>query len=130
MNHVTYNDFDIIKADKLYLPKTPAAWCGNPTYTPITRIRISCGGGMGGAQWFEYVLRHDKPDTNRLGLAEYTRWNGKPITINPAFIVSAEDFTLVTATYDSRNTNFAQGLYKVRLLAEDGHKITLVNSFN
>lgn len=36
---------------------TPSEWDGEPEYLPITRIKMTCGGGMGGQSWYEYIHR-------------------------------------------------------------------------
>ena len=127
-------DFDLLPRKKttVGLPKTPATWVGEPTYTEIMRIKVTCGGGMGGSSWYEYVDRHDFKTVNVGGveMVKYKRYNGEKVTLNPHYIVTIQNFTLFTAIYDSRNSNFDIGKYTLYYLVEDGRKIKLVDSFD
>lgn len=114
------------------LPKTPAKWVGNPKYTKVWLILLTFGGGMGGANRYE-VVRRDETKEVKVGdvtLIEYNRENGKKVTLNPRYIVSIEDFTLVRATYDSRNPNFPMGKYTEEFLTKDDVKVQLVERFH
>lgn len=73
---------------------TPSEWIGKPEYTSVTRLRMTCGGGMGGSSWYEYVHRVAGISSN--AIVRFIRYDGKPIIINTAYIVEAEDFTLAT----------------------------------
>ena len=87
--------FEYRKDAELGKKKNPSYWEGEPEYTPITRIRMSCGGGMGGAQWFEYIYRLGKIPSNTI--MKVKRYDGKVISLNTSYVVSAEDFTLAKA---------------------------------
>lgn len=81
------------------LHKTLSKWIG-ATYKSITRIRLSCGGCIGGASWFEYVEKLDNIEPNTI--VKCRRFDGKEIRINTAFVVDTEDFTLATVQLDVR----------------------------
>ena len=87
--------FTYIKDAKLGKEKNPSYWMGQPEYLPITRIKLSCGGGIGGASWYEYVYRVNEIPSNII--VKFKRYDGKEISINTAFIVKAEDFKLAIA---------------------------------
>lgn len=112
----------------LGLPKTPARWDGNPVFTPITRILMSCGGGMGGSRWYEYVKRVPHSDMN--GLKTVTDVDGKEKTINAAYVVAMEDFSLVNCFYISNNPNFKKGMWVFSMLVDYGTTVLYSNSFN
>ena len=86
--------------------KSPSSFAENAELFPVTRITMTCGGGMGGSQWHEYVER-----TNRFpeGVTEYTRWDGKAVHLNSAYMVKAENFILVKAKLDVRAWKRASG---------------------
>lgn len=90
--------FEYVEDAKLRKPTTPSTWKCFPEYTLITRVRMACGGGLGGASWYEYVYRLDGIPTNKI--IEVKRYDGKTIRLNTAYMVSAEDFKLAKATLD------------------------------
>lgn len=85
---------------------------------------------MGGAHRYEVVLRDETKEVKvgDVTLIEYTRDNGEKVTLNPHYIVSVEDFTLVRATYNSQNHNFPIGRYTEEFLARDGVKVHLTDN--
>jgi len=109
----------------LGLPKTPARWDGDPVFTPITRITMTCGGGMGGSRWYEYVKR--MPHSDMTGLKTVLDVDGKEKTVNTAYVVEMEDFTLVNCFYISNNSNFQKGMWVFSMLVEDGTTVTYDN---
>lgn len=116
------------KSVRMGLPKTPARWEGSPKYTPITRILLSCGGGMGGSRWYEYVKRI--PLDSIKGITVVEDIHGKKKAVNERYVVEMEDFTLVKAVYHSDNPNFQKGLWGVWLLTDDGASVSLFKSFD
>lgn len=90
----------IVNEDKL------SKWVGEPEYEKVTRLEMTCCGGAGSSCWYRYVRRIDSllnlPDNSIVRLIQY---DGKPILINTAYIVEAEDFTLVTAKLDISKRN-------------------------
>lgn len=90
--------FEYVEDAKLCKPKTPSKWKCFPEYTLITKVRMTCGGGLGGASWYEYVYRLDEIPTNKI--IEVKRYDGKMIRLNTAYVVSTEDFKLAKATLD------------------------------
>ena len=112
-------------------PRTPAYWVGEPTYEPITRIGMSCGGGMGGSYWHEYIkgtsLLEKIPEEK---LIQVERIDGKRCVLNTKYIVSCEEFDLCTCTYYSGNPNFEQGITKYQFLLERGQEVELIDEFD
>ena len=123
-------DNRIYKKDTAGKPMTPSRWEDKaPTYREVTRIKMTCGGGMGGESWYEVVERIDFDDFTPDKFITARNWKGKEICINPNYIVKVEQFTLASAILDSQNTNYKVGLHEYNWLVEDGHKIKLVNDF-
>ena len=87
--------FEYRKDAKLGKSVTPSSWLRKPDYTPITRIRLSCGGGMGGSSWYEYIERLENIPSNEV--IKVKRYDGKEIYINTSWVVMAEDFKLAEA---------------------------------
>lgn len=107
------------------LPLSPAKWVSEPRYKKISRIRMSCGGGLGGAQWFEYVYRVDHEELSKKFI-KVERIDGKEIIINTSNVVDIEDFTLVEAQYYNNNDNFPIGEFTATGLIEDWQIVKLV----
>lgn len=131
MNPFVKTNFDVVHTeDVLKRPMTPGKWVGRPSYLEITRLHMTCGGGIGGSTWFEYISRINlmdlaKDESNYLVTQ---RWNGSAVFINKAYVVSAEQFTIAYADYESLNPNYPAGTYTYYYLTEDGHKFTLSNA--
>lgn len=59
--------FEYVEDAKLRKPTTPSTWKCFPEYTLITRVRMACGGGLGGASWYEWTpLLTEKDVVNAL----------------------------------------------------------------
>lgn len=131
MNTERCVDLDTVYKDNcIGVPMTPGHWVSKSVeYTPITRLRMSCGGGIGGAQWFEYVNRVPLDELAEMKSAIVTTWNGKRKLINMNYVVEAEKFTIAKAVYDSTNPNFQKGEYLVARLLEDGSVVSLSDKF-
>ena len=130
MKNLVRNRIDkLYTADTLGQPMTPGYWKSKKlTYIPITRLRMTAGGGMGGSCWFEYAKRinlEDLTDGERIVIETY---DGEKKLINLNNVAKAELFTIATGVYHSDNPNFEKGDYTYNLLVEDGHKITLSNN--
>ena len=129
------NKLTKIYFDKIYTngtvsrPMTPGQWASQMTYMPVTRLGISCGGGVGGSHWFEYVDTIDFSEfiENTEPMIKVKTWNGKEMVINKNFIVDLENFEIAHAKYNSQNWNFEQGIYDCYYLVEPGHRLTLVD---
>lgn len=76
----------------------PSHWKDNPEYMLITKVYMSCGGGMGGSSWYEYVERLEDIPSNEI--IKVKRYDGKELLINTSWVVSAENFKLAKATLD------------------------------
>lgn len=90
-------EFDFLENPEFGKEYTPSKWMGDPEYTKITRLKMTCGGGLGGQSWYEYVYRQQIPSNQ---IVAFTRYDGKEIRINTSYVVEAEDFTLARAVLD------------------------------
>lgn len=119
--------FDKIYTDS-FLPKpmTPSKWLGI-SYKPVTRIKMSCGGGMGGSSWYEYVERVplDSIAAEEKRCIVFRTFDGENVLLNIAYMVKAEQFTVAMATLRSENPYFPKGDYTYCFLVEDGHELVL-----
>lgn len=122
--------FEVLKDLKINKPKSPSVWVGEPKYLPITRLKMSCGGGMGGSCWYEYVCRLEKIPSNTM--LNVKRYDGKSLFINTTYVVNAENFKLAIAELDisewARLSNeiIGEATEKYFSLIEDDEYVTLL----
>jgi len=122
-------EFKVYGKSTMGLPMTPSHWIG-AEYKPIKRIKVTCGGGMGGSVWFEYVDKDSVKTVDLYGvpMLSVMTWNGEKKIINPRYVVTVEDYDLMTATfYNERNTNFRLGVHDVHVLVNPNRRVELVN---
>ena len=107
---------NILKGNKIYLTKTPAKIVDSKI-EPVLRIKMSCGGGIGGSKWYETL----KPTTivpNTLltivpnTLIQVETINGETKLINTNFIVEATIKQLITVTEVHQNYNYKETMGK------------------
>ena len=97
-NNIPYvEETKIVNEDKL------SKWVGEPEYEKVTMLEMTCCGGAGSSCWYKYVRRVGSLPPN--SIIRLIQHDGKPIWINTAYIVEAEDFTLVTAKLDVSERN-------------------------
>ena len=114
-------------------PFTPGAWASTEkNIESISIIRMTCGGGMGGAQWKIYAKRiaYDKftADPN-LRFMEVTTIDDEVLLINTNYIVDVDNTISVhSIDYESENPSY-KGLFNMRYYAKDGVKLTYVEDF-
>lgn len=112
---------------------TPSEWDGEPEYLPITRIKMTCGGGMGGQSWYEYI--HRIKDIPNNAIMKCRRYDGKEIVINTAFLVEAEEFTLASAKLDitgwarASRERLENYIKTYHVLIDDGKQLKLNGSY-
>jgi len=112
---------------RIYYPLTPCVWTSKPTRRQIMDLTISCGGGMGGSKWHEYVF--DNQVYN--GLHGYQNINGDTIILNSAYIVKAEYTLLVKVSYKHDNSNYpaTRGTEQQLLVLSDSQVIKLIKEY-
>ena len=95
------------------LPMTPSEWLGKPRRRTVVRLKMTCGGGMGGCSWDEFV-----EDMPLEGLRDRTRLvtediDGKEILLNLDYLVKAERLDILERDMVTSNPNYFKGSTKV-----------------
>ena len=112
------------------LPMTPSSWMGDAIYTPVSRIKMSCGGGMGGSSWYETVERIDIDNVDLNKPLIVTTIDGNKKMLNPRYIVLIDsEITRVTRKLNNKNDNYPIGIYTYSWLIRDGKEITFENYY-
>ena len=103
--YLSYKTIKHSKDGRIYFPLTPCEWLDKPKVEKIIVVRMSCGGGMGGSRWNEYLLDDDIKD----GLNTYTRVDGIKVKINSAYVVRVVyGMYFVKVKYKHYNSNFKE----------------------
>lgn len=111
------------------VPMTPSEWIGDVEYIPVSKIRITCGGGMGGASWDEYVEMIEDIPTDKMIKVKRVIDN-KELIINPRYIVTSENYEIAHRKLDSCNPHYTMGIYDVYILTEYGHRFVFNNTYD
>ena len=89
---------------KMFLPNTPSKFVGKAKVIKVNKITMTCGGGIGGSSWSEYIV--DFPDNVEQGLVKVTNYKGEKMTLNTRYVVKIADSQIVVIITDSQNPNF------------------------
>lgn len=92
-------------------------------------IEISCGGGMGGSYWKEYIIDFDVDALNVDGIIKVTLFNGETKYINTRNIVTATPVTIIRVSVNSKNTNFTHNYQEMYFTVNDVKHVKLINSY-
>lgn len=113
---------------KIGLPNTPSCFVGKEKIIKAQKVLMTCGGGMGGTQWNEYIV--DFPDylTPNDTLIDVTNYLGEKIKLNVAYIVKVSDTQIVSFTTDSKNPH-NKGKFKFFYETPIDNKVILVREF-
>ena len=115
------NEIRTLKGNKIYLTKNPARIVNSKIET-VVRIKMSCGGGMGGSKWYETIKPTTiKPNT----LIQVETIEGETKLINTNFIVEAVEKQLITITEIHQNHNAINYLY----LAPMNVEVEIMNKY-
>lgn len=125
INSTTHFEDQVLKGDqlKVFPPISPSSWADSPEYIKITRVLMTCGGGIGGAQWNEYIRRISNIKSNEI--QEFDAFDGRKVLLNSSFIVKADNYTLVKVKIDSKNPSYPIGIHTYYYLVEDAAQIEL-----
>lgn len=112
-------------------PMSPGNWVTGITKTPITTIKMTCGGGIGGAQWLVRVERLPFDVFQKAeGFVKVKDIDGDEKLLNARYIVDVDNsVTMMSCIFDSQNPSYAQGEYLCRWLVEDGAGVTRRDRF-
>lgn len=98
------------KTSIITLPLTPAKFT---TKSPIivsetsAILVMSCGGGMGGSHWKEYIVDFTPEKFTSTGLIFVTLFDGSRKMINLANVVTVKPTTIYKACVKNENDNFS-----------------------
>ena len=122
-------EIELLNGKYIGFPCTPSVWTREPEYKKITVIIVSCGGGMGGSKWREYVYRTDELPK---GIQWYRTVDGRDIRLNSNNIVMMEDYTMVTVYYRTSNQKISPGGAErsKSFLIDDDMKVELINVYS
>lgn len=124
--YLSYNTIKHSKDGKIYLPVSPSKYLSKPKVSSVIVVKMSCGGGMGGSCWNEYLLDKDIKD----GLNTYTRIDGIKIKINSKYVVRVVyGMYIVKVKYIHFNYNFKETIDKEQelLVLSDVKDVELKN---
>lgn len=97
-------------------PCSPCEFIGSEE-KEVSRVKMSCGGGMGGSVWYEYG-KFDNLDSNKL--CEFTdAITGEKKTLNTSFVVKIESGTIVKMSFDTT----AHANYNTKICKKQTHTI-------
>lgn len=89
---------------KIYLPNTPSHFVGGAKIYKVKKVKMTCGGGMGGSVWNEYII--DFPENIGTGHIDVTNYKGEKMLLNTRYIVKVTDSQVVGITTDSQNSHY------------------------
>ena len=93
----------------MYLPNTPSQFVGGAKIIKVKKVLMTCGGGMGGSSWTEYIVDFPR-DINEKNIVKVTNWKGEKMHLNTRYIVKVTDGQIVGITIDSQNKNCGVGV--------------------
>lgn len=108
-------------------PCTPCKWTSEIRYKKISKLLITYGGGMGGSKRIEYVER--VKNINNDSIQSFVRFDGKTIKYNTRYIVSIEDFTMVSIDYETTN-QYHKPKGTLNFLVEDDVQVKTINEYH
>jgi hypothetical protein len=74
----------------------------------VSRVEMTCGGGMGGSHWYVYGNFKEKPQIGQMAYLT-DEISGEQITINPNYIVTIKAKQLVKVETDvTPHTNYSR----------------------
>lgn len=120
--------------DTLGFPYNPSNWSTEEeSVIPVFRIRMTCGGGMGGASWYEYVRKggdtladvQAKMNSNPINRFKHYNDNGA-ILISTNFVVSIDECCVHIKKGYNENPYYEKGWYEVHTLTKSGHPLQYV----
>lgn len=90
---------------KIYAPCSPCDF-ENKDVKTVYKFKMSCGGGLGGSMWYEYVQTDDKITPNSM-ITCIDAMTGEQKIINTNYIVKVETVKYLAVTWDiTKHTNY------------------------
>lgn len=115
---------------KMYLPHTPSKFIGEAEPIEVKKIKMTCGGGIGGSVWDEYIQSYTFPENLPDGLIKLTNFKGEEITLNTRYMVKITDSQIVGITVESKNHYIGEGLKKYYYETPCDLNIVLCSEYN
>lgn len=85
---------------KIYRSCNPSKFVKHEEIHGILKVKMSCGGGLGGAQWYEYIKEPCEGELEGGSPVWVTDYLGEEILINPRFIVKANRISITKVVED------------------------------
>ena len=85
---------------KIYRSCNPSKFVRHEEIHGILKVKMSCGGGMGGAQWHEYIQEPNDFELEGESPVWVTNYLGEELLINPRFIVKANRISITKVVED------------------------------
>lgn len=126
---------------KVYKPFTPSEYVDSNYYKVIS-IKMSCGGGMGGASWYEYI-KADTPQKmkeiysaiTKGGIIKVVDYLGNTKYINTNYVVMTQEQSIYELTIENKGNTYYEiiegGKYIFRYLINERKtkEIKNINTF-
>ena len=113
---------------KFYLPNTPSYFVGDVDIKKVKKVKMTCGGGMGGSCWYEYILCDTMPENLSYGLIDVENYKGEKITINTMYVVKIMEREVASIVTNSQNP-YHSGIKKFFYEIPCGEKVELCNEY-
>lgn len=113
---------------KFYLPNTPSYFVGKVDIKRVKKVKMTCGGGMGGNCWYEYILCDTMPEDLNYGLINVVNYKGEKITINTMHVVKITEREVANIVTDSQNLHYS-GIKKFFYEIPCGEEVKLYNEY-
>lgn len=92
---------------KMYLPNTPSKFVGDAKIFKVKKVLMTCGGGIGGSSWNEYIVDFPENFMFGNGMLNVTNYKGEKMMLSIRYIVKISDSQIVGITTDSRNPTYS-----------------------
>ncbi len=127
-----FKDNPLQRNDTVGLPFTPGWFIGEFKVTPVTVIKMSCGGGIGGAQWELYVTPIDFTQLRRVErFIEVHTIDGDDVLINVNNIVDVHKRWIHEIKYTSTNPTYGRdGDILMRYYTRENVTLTTKNQYD
>ena len=113
---------------KFYLPNTPSYFVGDVDIKKVKKVKMTCGGGMGGSCWYEYISCDTMPEDLNYGLINVVNYKGEKITINTMYVVKITEREVASIVTDSQNPHYS-GIKKFFYEIPCGEEVGLCNEY-
>lgn len=132
-NKLEYTQFDkIYKRNTIGYPFTPGSWCSEPEYKTVTCISMSGSLGYTGQRGMEILeqvtVAELQEAISKNKFVKAITYDNRLVILNTRYMVKAEDFTMVTRKYNSKNPSYL-GTYTCRWLLPINTKVTWINEY-